>query len=127
MKILVDSSVWINYFRGGKDSEILNTFIDENVICTNYLILAEIIPALKLRKQTRLINLLNEVSQIPLNINWPNIIDYQTICLSNGINKVGVADLIITDNSIRNDLILFSLDKHFKLISDYTKLKLYKP
>jgi predicted nucleic acid-binding protein len=37
MKILVDSSVWIDYFRGGNDSDILNAFIDENVICINQL------------------------------------------------------------------------------------------
>ncbi len=124
MRILVDSSIWIDYFRGGDNSEVLDSYIDENVICTNHLILSELIPKLRIRKQNKLIDLLTEVSKIPLNINWNRIIEYQTTCLKNGINKVGISDLIIVDNAIQNDLILFSTAKHFKLISEYIDLKL---
>ncbi len=120
MKILIDSSVWIEYFRGtGKDSDILSSLIDEDIICTNNLILTEIIPFLSHSKNFELIDLLNEVPNTPLNINWNNIINYQTICLKNGINKVGIPDLIILDNVIQNDLTLFSHDKHFKLINKF--------
>ena len=124
MRILVDSSIWIDYFRGGNDSEVMDSYIDENVICTNHLILSELIPNLRIRKENKLIDLLTEVSKIPLNINWNLIIEFQTIFLKNGINKVGIPDLIIVDNAIQNDLILFSMDKHFKLISEYIDLKL---
>ena len=124
MRILVDSSIWIDYFRGGNNSVVMDSYIDENVICTNHLILSELIPNLRIRKENKLIDLLTEVSKIPLNINWNLIIEFQTICLKNGINKVGIPDLIIVDNAIQNDLILFSMDKHFKLISEYIDLKL---
>ena len=124
MRILVDTSIWVDYFRSGGNSEIIDSYIDENIICTNYLILSELFPALKIRKQNKLIDLLNEISKIPLDINWNRIIDYQITCLKNGINKVGIPDLIIIDNAIENDLILFSLDKHFQLISQYIDLKL---
>ncbi|MCF8260970.1 MAG: PIN domain-containing protein [Melioribacteraceae bacterium] len=126
MRILVDSSIWIDYFRGGKNSEVMDSYIDENVICTNHLILSELIPNLRIRKEKKIIDLLTEISIIPLNINWNQIIEYQTICLKNGINKVGIPDLIIVDNAIQNDLILFSNDKHFKLIYEYIALKLVK-
>ena len=124
MRILADSSIWVDYFRGGNNSEALDTYIDENLICTNLLILSELIPNLRIRKQNKLIDLLTEVSKIPLNINWNRIIEYRTICLKNGINKVGIPDLIIVDNAVQNDLILYSIDKHFKLISEYIDLKL---
>lgn len=88
MNILVDSSVWTDYFRGGEYSEILDSFIDENILCTNYLILSELIPALNHNGYSKLVKLLREITKIPLNINWEIIINYQTICLSNGINKV---------------------------------------
>lgn len=127
MKILVDSSVWIDYFRGGADSGIVDKFIDENLISTNDLILSEIIPALNIRKQNKLIDLLREIHRIPLNINWNMIIEYQFQCLSNGINKVGIPDLIIVDNAIKNDLVLFSFDKHFRLISNHIELNLLNP
>lgn len=117
MKVLVDSSVWIDYFRTGSKSQKLDIFINKNIICTNDLILAELIPFLKISKQSKLIKLLNQIEKIPLNINWHKIIEYQTKCLTGGINKVGIPDLIILDNVKQNELILYSFDKHFNLIN----------
>src|SRR4030042_6700106 len=102
MNILIDTSVWVDYFQGNSTSDLVDSFIDENVICTNHLILSELIPVLRLDKHTKLINLLKEVTNIPLQIDWGKIIDYQTLCLQNGINKVGIPDLIIVDNVIQN-------------------------
>jgi len=119
MSILVDSSVWIDYFREGKYSNQLDYFIEQNIISTNDLILAELIPALKFKRKFPVVPLLRNIALIPLTINWDNIIDYRTVCLKNGINKVGIPDLIILDNVIQNDLTLFSLDKHFKLLNKY--------
>ena len=124
MNILVDGSVWIDYFRSGVNTENLDRYIEQNLICTNDLILAELVPYLKANKQSRVINLLNEISNIPLKINWNNIINYQTLCIQNGINKVGIPDLIILDNVIQNKLILFTLDKHFSKIDKFIKFDL---
>ena len=44
MSVLVDTSVWVNYFRSGKDSGKLDFLIDENLIVINDLILAELVP-----------------------------------------------------------------------------------
>ena len=126
MNILVDSSVWIDYFRSGKNTKTLDTYIEQNLICTNYLILSELIPFLKIKKQTRVIDLLYQVNRIPLNIDWVKIINYQMKCLKNGINKIGTADLIILDNVIQNDLTLYTLDKHFNLMSDIIKFDILK-
>jgi len=116
MKILVDTSIWIDYFRSGKNSTQLDLYIDQNIICVNNLILAELIPYLKIRKQQRLIKLLYNITNIQLDINWQKIIEYQTTCVQHGINKIGIPDLIILDNIIQNDLVLYTLDKHFTLI-----------
>ncbi|MBL1215511.1 MAG: PIN domain-containing protein [Ignavibacteriae bacterium] len=124
MKILVDSSVWIDFFRGGNSSKVLEGYIDDNLICTNDLILAELIPHLVMQKQKKLIALLNLIEKIPIIINWSRIIESQTKCLKNGINKVGIPDLIILQNAIDNELNLFSFDKHFKLISKFRNSKL---
>jgi len=123
LNILIDSSVWIDYLRGGDNSEFLDYFIDENILCTNYLILSELLPALKRKKQPELIGILRSITQIQLHIDWENIIQYQTICLTNGINKVGIPDLIILDNVIQNDLVLYSHDKHFDLIQNHIEFK----
>ena len=35
MSVLVDTSVWVEYFRSGYNSEKLDFLIDENLIVTN--------------------------------------------------------------------------------------------
>jgi len=124
MNILVDSSIWIDYFRSGLHSENLDRYIDENQICTNDLILAELIPFLKVKKQFRVMRLLTEITNIPLNINWQNIIDLQSTCLRNGVNNIGIPDLIILDNAIQNALVLFTADKHFNIINKHIGFEL---
>ena len=47
MPILVDSSVWIDYFNSGVNSSRLDELIDENIVVTNAFILAELIPFLR--------------------------------------------------------------------------------
>ena len=50
MEVLVDTSIWIDYFRGGEKSKDLDFLIDENLLLTNNIILAELIPYLKIKK-----------------------------------------------------------------------------
>lgn len=125
MQVLVDSSVWIDYFRTGNQSYKVDELIDQNVICTNNLILAELIPFLKIKNQTRVIKLLFDITNITLNIKWQTIINYQTTCIKRGINKIGIPDLIILDNVIQNDLFLFTLDKHFDIIKKHINFKIF--
>ena len=44
-KVLVDSSVWIEYFKSG-GIEILDRLIEEDLACINELILTELAPPL---------------------------------------------------------------------------------
>jgi len=55
MPVLVDTSVWIEYFRSGKNSAKLDFLIDENLIVMNDLILAELVPFLRVRNQNKII------------------------------------------------------------------------
>ncbi len=127
MNILIDSSVWIDYFRGGEKSEPLDSLLEHNLICTCGFILAEIVPFLVIKNETKLINLLKSIPGIECNIDWERIISYQSICLKNGINGIGIPDLIIADTVIENDVKLFTLDKHFHLIQEHIPINLYIP
>ncbi|NCN11683.1 MAG: PIN domain-containing protein [Leptospira sp.] len=125
--ILVDSSIWIEYFKD-KNSPISNTLdklIDIDNIFINDLILAELLPFLITKKLNEVINSIKSIPRLKLDIHWKQIIEYQVINLKNGINKVGIPDLIIAQNAIQNNSFLFSLDKHFILMSKNLKLKLY--
>ena len=124
MKILIDSSVWVAYFRGAGNLSTVDLMIEEDLAVTNDLILAELTPPLLMRGERKLITLLNNIESSPLALDWKEIISLQVICIRNGINKVGIPDLIIAQHAMQNDLVLFSLDKHFSLLSKQVPLRI---
>lgn len=123
MPVLVDTSVWVEYFRSGNNSKKLDFIIDENLVVTNDLILAELIPFLKIRNQKKIIDLLNIINKLELKIQWDKIIDYQFKCLKSGLNGVGIPDLIIAQNAKQNYCVIYSLDNHFELMKDIIKIE----
>ena len=125
MQVLVDTSVWIDYFRDSGDSKTLDLLIDENLIVTNEIVLAELLPYLKIKKQTKVIALLYEINKIQLDINWKEIIEFQVKCLESGANGIGIPDLIIAQNAKQNGSKVYSLDKHFRLLNQVLNLDLY--
>jgi len=125
MSVLVDSSIWIAYFRGSMNDERLDFLIEENLVVVNDLILAELIPALHVRRQRKLIGLMREIICPPLQLDWADLIQMQIACLKHGINKVGIPDLVIAQHAIQNHLELYTRDKHFKLIAQHVPLSLH--
>ena len=125
MSVLVDSSIWVEYFRGSAQDGKLDFLIEENLVVVNDLILAELIPALHLRRQRKLTGLMREIVCLPLDVDWTDLIQMQIACLKHGINKVGIPDLMIAQHAIQNHLELYTRDKHFKLIAQQIPLTLY--
>ena len=125
MSVLVDTSVWVDYFRDANSSADLDDLISENLIVTNDIILAELIPFLKVKKQLPVVKLLNEVNRLPMQINWKEIIEFQVRCMKAGSNGVGIPDLIIAQNAKSNNCEIYSLDKHFQLLNQVIKVKLF--
>ena len=124
MPVLVDTSIWIEYFRTGNNSEKLDFFIDENLIVINDLILAELVPYLRIRNQRKIVKLLYNITKLELSINWDQIIEFQFKCLKNGFNGIGIPDLIVAQNAKQNHCEIYSLDSHFKLMKDILRLQL---
>ena len=120
---LVDTSVWIAYFRGQENVKQLDQIIETNSIRTNDLILSELLPLIRLKNENNLAEILETVQKLPLEINWEQIRNIQLLNLKNGINKVGIPDLIILQNAIQNKATLLTLDNHFKLISKHIDCK----
>ena len=117
-KILIDTSIWVEYLKSNSKYKIIDDLIKENQICTNDIILSEILPSLYVRNEYELIDSLKHLDNITVNIKWEIIIQMQIMNYKNGINKVGIPDLIILQNVIDNNLIIFTLDKHFELMKD---------
>jgi hypothetical protein len=125
-QVLVDSSIWISFFRGAEESKILFQLLDSNQVCINNLILSELIPSLTHKKELTLAKLLYSVERLDIEIDWNEIIHMQTTNLKHGINRVGIPDLIIAQNAIQNQAKLLSFDKHFDLIKKHIGLKTYE-
>jgi len=124
MSVLVDTSIWIEYFRSGSNSEKLDFLIDENLIVINDLILAELVPSLKVRNQRKIVKLLYNIKKLELSIHWDQIIEFQFKCLKSGLNGIGIPDLIVVQNAKQNRCEIYSLDNHFSLMKDILELQL---
>ena len=125
MTVLVDSSVWINYFRSGANSDCLENLIDENCVATNDLILVELVPHLLLRNHRKIVQLLYAIEKFQLTIRWDQLIEWQYQCLKQGFNGIGIPDLIIAQNAKHHDSVLYSLDSHFKMVKTVVGVDLY--
>jgi predicted nucleic acid-binding protein len=124
MSVLVDTSLWIEYFRSGNNFEKLDLLIDKNLIVTNDLILSELIPSLRIRRQGKIVNLLFQIQKLELSIDWNQIIEFQFKCLKSGLNEIGIPDLIVAQNAIQNHCEIYSRDNHFGRMKNILGLQL---
>ena len=124
MSVIVDTSVWIDYFSSGNNSAKLDFLIDEELIVINDLILAELVPFLKVQNQRNIIKLLFNIKKLDLTLNWDQIIEFQFNCLKNGLNRIGIPDLIVAQNAKQNRCEIYSFDNHFRLMKDILELQL---
>lgn len=98
---------------------MLDQLIEEDLACINELILTDLAPALLLKDEANLLEDLQAIDIIPLNVDWDIVRDYQFMNLQNGINKVGIPDLIILQQVIDQKISLFSFSKHFRLMQKH--------
>ncbi len=122
-KVLVDSSVWIQYFKSG-GIPLLERLLEEDFACINDLILTELQPVLRHRGRNDVLEGLGALERVPLHVDWELIREYQFMNLQNGVNKVGIPDLIIIQQVIDEKITLFSFDKHFSLMTGFLNFDL---
>ena len=125
MSVLIDSSVWIEYFRNGNNFEKVDFLIDENLVVINDLILVELVPFLKLRNHRKIIDLLFNLNRISIDVDWGQLIEFQYICLKSGLNGVGIPDLIVAQNVVQHNCKIYSLDKHFLEMSQLLEFAIF--
>jgi predicted nucleic acid-binding protein len=88
--------------------------------------LTELLPSIIHKKENRLAELLNSLNKYVLIIDWEEIRNIQILNLRQGNNNIGIPDIIIAQNCIQNNLNLITNDKHFKTMSKYIPLKIYR-
>jgi predicted nucleic acid-binding protein len=123
---IIDSSAWIEYFKGNRIYSFIDDLIYTNAICTNDIILTELLPSIIHKKEHELADLLNSLRKKILLINWQEIRNIQILNLKHGNNNIGISDIIIAQNCIQNESKLITNDKHFGIMAKYIPLKLYQ-
>ena len=124
--IVIDSSAWIEYFKGNQKYYFIKELIFNNTICTNDIILTELLPSIIHKKENNLAELLNSMTKYVLSINWQEIRNIQILNLKHGNNNIGISDIIIVQNCLQNNLKLIANDKHFVAMSKYIQIEIYK-
>lgn len=118
-KLLVDTSIWIEYFKGKKS--VLEIIHDKNnfKIFITGSVITELIQGIKIQKEKeRFTMCINALPKLQIDNNdWVNAGN-----LGNSLRKKGItvplADLIIFSIAKKNNCALFTLDKHFPIIKN---------
>jgi len=61
---------------------------------------------------------LNHINKLEIHIEWDQLIEFQYKCLKNGLNGVGIPDLIIIQNAKQNHCEIYSLDNQPEIDSN---------
>ena len=124
--VLVDTSVWIDYFRKNETSyQRLNELMDAGRVCCQNLIVAELIQGAKSEKEIEVIrdffdlfHFLKEKADT-----W-----FKAAYLSFQLRKkgktAGLADCYIAQMAFENNAVLLSFDQHFKEITKIIPVEL---
>ena len=64
------------------------------------------------------------IKKLDLTLNWDQIIESQFNCLKNGLNRIGIPDLIVAQNAKQNRCEIYSFDNRFRLMKDILELQL---
>lgn len=122
--VLVDSSIWIDYFKNDYDSPLTQLII-EDLAVTNQIILCELIPRAEHLKEQEIVEGLFALERIPMDIDWEGLRLIQSLNIKKGINNVGLPDLMIVQQAIQNKVSLWSYDKHFRLMAEHMDFDLF--
>lgn len=126
--IVVDSSVWIDYFTGRDTPEAdkLDALLGEELVATGDLMLVEVLQGFRTDKDFR------QAKKLLLSLNVVNMLD-TTIALKSAANfrllrKKGITvrktiDAVIATWCIENGLPLLHADKDFQPFHEHLKLK----
>lgn len=126
--IVVDSSVWIDYFTGKNtpEAEKLDSVLGEDPIAIGDLVLTEVLQGFRtdkdFRKAKELLMSLNVVNMLDTTIALKSVVNFRTL-RKKGVTVRKTIDTIIATYCIENKLPLLHSDKDFAPFHVHLKLK----
>lgn len=130
-RILVDSSIWIEFFRrpSAPVSLVLDRLLAHRLVCTTGVIKAEVVPGARTPKDFhRLKRLFDALPLAPERDGfWTHVTRFQYRLRRNGILDIGIPDLMVATVAIQNRKTLFSADEDFPRMAPFIPLRLFIP
>ena len=127
--ILVDTSVWIDFFRG-KDLKLiyaLQNLLDEDQVALAAPVRIEILSGSQKNKIAVLRRVLAALPTFyPTSVTWATLEDWIDQALNKG-DRFGALDLLIGSLSKEHNIQLWSLDKDFQRMERLGWVQLYNP
>jgi predicted nucleic acid-binding protein len=118
-KIIVDTCVWIEYFKGGfAQEELIERGLSLGYIYVVGPIISELLQGAKTQKEYNMLKrCIDAIPFIDFEYqDWINAGQIASELRKNGIT-VPLTDVIISAAAIKNNAKIFTFDKHFKKIS----------
>ena len=127
-KILIDTSVWIDFFKGTSEQtiETVSNLLKERRVLLTGIVLFELLQGAKDKKEAQKISSL----LAPLDRFDPDPIFWEEAGLeANRLRQKGISsptiDFILAFIAIEAKALFFSYDKHFQIVAQHLPLKLY--
>jgi predicted nucleic acid-binding protein len=124
-QVLVDTSVWIDFFREEAYRSAIQELAQEGQLATCGLIHLELLPFV-LHKRRQVEDYFQQMRYLPFeDAMWFSLIQLREKILGRGEN-VGIPDLILIALCQRYDAILFTKDKDFDRLKEIITLDLFR-
>jgi hypothetical protein len=126
--ILVDSSVWIDYFNGKTtgQTELLNVLLDRELIVTGDLVVAEVLQGFRedrdFNKARDLLDTLLCKEMVGKNLAVKSAQNYRLL-RRKGVTTRKTIDVIIATFCVQNRMVLLHNDRDFELMAKHLGLQ----
>jgi predicted nucleic acid-binding protein len=130
-RVLVDSSIWIEFFRRPETpvSLVLDHLLAHRLVCTTGLVKAEVVPGARSAKDFRRLRSLFDALPVAPERDgfWSHVVRFRYRLNRNGVLGIGIPDLIVATVAIQNRKLVFSLDEDFPKMVPHVPVRLYIP
>jgi predicted nucleic acid-binding protein len=123
--VLVDSSIWIEFFKKGAHQQTIIDLINKGLLATCGLIKAELIPFFKTSQIKEVQHYLNLATHLTFEDNdWIPLIEYRRSLISKGEHN-SISDLIIMITAKLNNAQILTLDGDFRRAQKIINFEFY--
>jgi predicted nucleic acid-binding protein len=129
--ILVDSSIWIEFFRHPQApaSLVLDHLLAHRLVCTTGLVKAEVVPGARSARDFRRLRLLFDALPLAPERDgfWVHLTRFRYRLHVKGVLGISIPDLMIATVAIQNQKLVFTADEDFTRMTACVPVRLFSP